>query len=356
MHETDLHLEPNEASDLCPVFDPGILEGRGWDRAFVTVLDEAPVEGALVVLGHESEAEPGLGWHAFRVQAGVDGAAGKTTDAESCARRDGVLYILGSQFGKKVGPLEPRRSWIARVGEAELAAGLDGAPVELEVARLRFGLHRAVNDALAAAAVDLLELGPLTRAAYIDQTIALGAEGAKRWAGRVTSADHPINVEGMDFRADGRLVLGLRYPTSAEGHPILVELDDVAALFDDPDAAPSCSRVWVLADVGSSEAPMGIRALDGECDDVFDAVVGDLDAANKGATVLEDHPEGGLAESAHVRFELPLVAGGGSVTTGRMHDFDGIKRVEGIARGTDDHFHYVIDEEGHVGLRTLLFA
>ena len=110
MHETDLHLEPNEASDLCPVFDPAILERRGWDRAFVTVLDEAPVEGALVVLGHETGEEPGLGWHALRVQAGVNGSAGKTTDAESCARRDGMLYVLGSQFGKKVGPLEARRS------------------------------------------------------------------------------------------------------------------------------------------------------------------------------------------------------------------------------------------------------
>ncbi len=356
MHETDLHLEPNEASDLCPVFDPAILERRGWDRAFVTVLDEAPVEGALVVLGHETGEEPGLGWHALRVEAGVNSSAGKTTDAESCARRDGMLYVLGSQFGKKVGPLEARRSWIARVSEADLAAGLDGAPVEIEIARLRFGLHRAVNDALAAAAVELLELGPLTRERYIDKTIAAGAEGGKRWAGTVTSADHPVNVEGMDFRADGRLVLGLRYPTSAGGHPLLVELAHVAALFDDPDAVPVCSRVWELEDVGSPEAPMGIRALDGEGDDIFDAVVGDLDAAGKGATVLEDHPEGGAAESAHVRFQLPLVAGGGPVSSERMHDFDGIKRVEGIARGTDNHFHYVIDEEGHVGLRTLLFG
>jgi hypothetical protein len=44
MHETDLHLEPNEASDLCRVFDRATLRRHGWDRAFATVLDEATAE------------------------------------------------------------------------------------------------------------------------------------------------------------------------------------------------------------------------------------------------------------------------------------------------------------------------
>ena len=54
------------------------------------------------------------------------------------------MYALGSQFGSKAGPLNASRSWIARVPEAALGGGV--AP--LEIARLRFGLHRAVNDAL----------------------------------------------------------------------------------------------------------------------------------------------------------------------------------------------------------------
>ena len=328
-----------------------MLEARGWDRAFVTVLDEAHAEDAFALLGHEAGAEPGEGWHAERIHLEPASAAGKTEDAEACARRDGHIYALGSQFGSKAGPLNPSRSWIARVPES--AVGGDVA-APLEIARLRFGLHRAVNDALARSGIELIERGPLTTERYIDATIARGAAKSKRWAGRVTAADHPINVEGMEFRANGRLLLGLRYPVSADGHALLVELDDVEALFADPDAVPSCSHVWELENVGDRDSPTGIRALHTEGDDLFDAVVGDLDAAGKGATILADHPEGGRAPSRHVRFSLPLVAGGGAVQVDTLHAFGAIKRVEGIALAPDGHAHYVIDEEGHVALRTLL--
>ena len=348
--ETDLHLEPNEASDLCLLEAPQLLERRGWDRAFLTVLDEAHAEESLALLGHQAGAEVGEGWHAERVPAKPSSGAGKTEDAEACARRDGFVYALGSQFGSKAGPLDAGRSWIARV--AEDALGGDDKP-ELEIARLRFGLHRAINDAIARSGVELIERGPTTTDRYIDATIARGAAKSKRWAGRVSAADHPINVEGAEFRANGRLVLGLRYPVSAAGHPLLVEVEGVEGLFADPDAVPRCSNVWEL-EVGGVDAPMGVRALNTEGDDRFDAIVGDLDAAGKGATILADHPEGGRAASLHVRFSLPLVAGGGAVAVERRHDFGSVKRVEGIALGPDGHTHYVIDEEGHVALRTLL--
>jgi hypothetical protein len=234
----------------------------------------------------------------------------------------------------------------------EAALGGDRA-APLEIARLRFGLHRAVNDALSHSGIELIERGALTTERYIAATIARGATKAKRWAGRIRETDHPINVEGMEFRANGRLLLGLRYPVSAAGHPLLVEIDDVEALFADPDALPACSHVWELESAGDRREPMGIRALHTEGDDVFDAVVGDLDAAGKGATILEDHPHGGRAPSHHVRFSLPR-ADGGSVRVDTVHEFGSIKRVEGIALAPDGHAHYVIDEEGHVALRTLL--
>jgi hypothetical protein len=353
VHQTDLHLEPNEASDLCPVEAPELLARHGWDRAFVTVLDEAHAEDAFALLGHDAGAEPGEGWQAERIHLEPASGAGRTQDAEACARRDGWIYALGSQFGSKGGPLNASRSWIARVPEAAL--GGDGA-APLEIARLRFGLHRAVNDALARSGIELIQRGPLTTERYIDATIALGAAKAKRWAGRVSAADQPINVEGMEFRANGRLLLGLRYPVSVGGHPLLVELEDVEALFADPGAVPRCSHVWELLNVGAHDEPMGVRALHTAGDDVFDAVVGDLDAAGKGATILADHPAGGRAASRHVRFSLPLAAGGGAVQVEPVHEFGALKRVEGIALAPDGHAHYVIDEEGHVALRTLLLA
>jgi hypothetical protein len=355
MHATDLQLTPNEASDLSRVFDAATLARHGWDRAFVTVLDETCAEECLALLLHEEGFELDEGWDAIRVPAEPTAGKGKTEDAEACAVRDGFVYVLGSQFGKKAGPLSARRSWIARASEdaLERAAAGGGSKPELELVRLRFALHRAVNDALAAAAVELLPLGPRSRAAYIDATIATGAEQGKRWAGTITSADHPVNVEAAEFRADGRLLLGLRYPTTADGHPILVELHDADALFDG--AAPRCGNVWVLEDAGSADAPAGLRGLETRGGDSFDAIVGDLDAAGKSATVLEDHPEGGNAASEHVRFRLPLTAGGGTVKTERVHHFGALRRVEGVAVDAAGHSHYVIDEEGRVALRTLIF-
>lgn len=355
MHETNLHLEPNEASDLCPVFERDVLEAHSWDRAFVTVLDESAAEGAIAVLGHDHGAEPGQGWRAERVHAHPTAGKGRTEDAEACARRDGSIYLFGSQFGKKAGPLSARRSWIARVAESSLAEALAGGEATLEIARMRFGLHRAVNEALVEAGVDLLPLGPAAQEAYIDATVAIGERKSKRWAGRVQPLDHPLNVEAAGFRRDGRLLLGLRYPVTAEGHPILVELDDVDAVFVDPDSVPACSGVWVLDDVGTERQPAGFRGLHTHGDDRFDAVVGDLDASGKDATLLEDHPQGASARSHHVRFDLPPSANGGRVTSAHVHDFEDVRRVEGIVVEDGGHAYYVLDEDGHVALRTLVF-
>src|ERR671910_2621591 len=111
MHETDLELTPNEASDLSRVLRPEALERHGWDRAFVTVLDEAPAERSLALLVHAAGMPLDEGWEARRVRAVPNRAAGRTQDAEACAVRDGLVYVLGSQFGGKSGPLSARRSW-----------------------------------------------------------------------------------------------------------------------------------------------------------------------------------------------------------------------------------------------------
>ena len=354
MLQTDLHLDPNEASDLCHTFEPAVLERHGWDRAFVTVLDEATAEESLALIVHKTGTDLDDGWEAIRVLADPSEGAGKTEDAEACARYDGHVYVVGSQFGKKKGPLSARRSWIARVAEDSLEEAADGGRARLEIARLRFGLHRAINDALRAARIDLIEIGPLGRESYIDSTIKTGVKKKKRWAGQVKSGDHPINVEAAEFRADGRLLIGLRYPVTADGHPIMVELSGVEDIFANPDGDLRCGNVWVVADAGSKDAPVGFRALDSHGDDTFDAIVGDLDAIGKNATVLEDHPEGAKAASEHRRFSLPLTASGGTVTSELVHHFGEQRRVEGVTVDADGHSHYVIDEEGHVALRTLL--
>jgi hypothetical protein len=138
---------------------------------------------------------------------------------------------------------------------------------------------------------------------------------------------------------------------------MLVELDDPGTLFDEPERPPACGAVWVLDGCGTPTEPVGIRGLHAHGDDRFDAIVGDLDAANKGATVLEDHPHGGAATSRHVRFTLPSQRGAGegrAVDAEVVHDFGDVRRVEGLVVHEDGSAHYVLDEEGHVALRTLL--
>lgn len=163
LHRVDLKLEPNEASDLCQVHEPGLLAAQGWDAAFLTVLDEAPVEDAIVMLGHQAGAGPTEGWSTYRLRFDAGDDAGRSDDAEVVTVRHGRVYVLGSHYGAKEGPLEPKRQWIARFDHRELAGGLEGVRPPLEVVRTKFRLHRAVNDALAAAGVSLFDIGPQAR-------------------------------------------------------------------------------------------------------------------------------------------------------------------------------------------------
>ena len=61
-----LNLEPNEASDLAVVDEPGLLEAEGCDAAYLTVLDEGRVEDSIAVLGHAGVAQVDLGTRVHR--------------------------------------------------------------------------------------------------------------------------------------------------------------------------------------------------------------------------------------------------------------------------------------------------
>src|SRR5688500_3483158 len=106
----DLELHPNEASDLALV--PVAVDR--FDQTFVTVLDEGVIEESIAVLGHSGD-DVSTGWEAIRLSLTPTGSAGKTEDAEACDFFGEHLYVLGSHFGKKDGPLEAKRAWIARV-------------------------------------------------------------------------------------------------------------------------------------------------------------------------------------------------------------------------------------------------
>jgi hypothetical protein len=350
LQSVDLHLEPNEASDLAEVHEPGLLEAHGWDRTFLTVLDEGPVEDCIALLGHEAGAGLTDGWESHRLVFAAVSEEGRTEDAEAIAVRDGRVYVFGSHYGSKTGPLQAKRHFVARFDHGELAEGLEGCTPPHEIARTRFRVHPAINDALAASGVELFELSKPARKALIDATIERGRKKDKAWVEFLEPGDLPVNIEGAAFAPDGTLIVGLRFPTTAEGRPLLVALPEVDALLDDPDPAPACGDVWWL-DTGSPDLPEGIRAMDPSRGG-FQVITGSLDALGKDSALVDHHPEGGEAGCRHLRLGA-LPAGGGAVDVTLVHDFDDLRSVEGVADGPEGHAVYVVDVDSRVDMRFL---
>jgi hypothetical protein len=120
LHRLELNLHPNEASGLLAVEDEPLLEAHGWELAFWAVLDEGEIEDCVAVIGHRRGADLAEGWEIERLHAEPLGDAGKTEDAEAITRHGGWIYIFGSQFGSKDGPLQPKRGFVARFREADV--------------------------------------------------------------------------------------------------------------------------------------------------------------------------------------------------------------------------------------------
>jgi hypothetical protein len=68
----------------------------------------------------------------------------------------------------------------------------------------------------------------------------------------VRDDDLPINFEGTAIRADGSLLLGLRFPVAADGRPILFEPDS---------AMPEVEGFWVVDAVGRNGEMAGVHDL-----------------------------------------------------------------------------------------------
>jgi hypothetical protein len=336
----ELAVGGNEASDLLPVHAPEVLERYGWTRAFWTVLDEGPVEQSIALLGRAKDRPHHWDAHLVAIDAGAE--AGRTEDAEALAYRDGNVYVIGSHFGSKRGPLRPRRAFVARFREADAALA---ESVPLSVVRNRFRLHRAINDALRAAEDTQTAVGTVAHLRFIHETRLRGTAKAKGWTSRIVDGDLPINVEAAAFTGSGSLLLGLRYPVTVDGAPILVELSDVEVLFNG--GAPVISSVRPLAVRPPSGLPLGFRALAPAPGGGYDAVLGSIDALGKSSAVLEDHPGAGEVMCRHVRFDLPV--GAGPVPVEPVADLHGFHHVEGVST-VDGETYYITDEDHRVAL------
>lgn len=312
----------NEASDLLRVRDPRLLSQLNARAAYWTVLNEGPVEQclALLVLSHDGV------WSAHHVAADAGELAGRTEDAEALAWRDGWVYVFGSHFGKKKGPLRPRRAFVARFRESM-------TPV-LDIVRHRFALHRSINDALTGLTGTA---APGVRESFIAATMRRGLDKGKSWVAQLTEADHPINIEGAAFTSSGSLLAGLRSPVTAEGLPILVELD---LEWGQP---PRVLNAYAI-DVGPG--PLGVRALSARPGGDFDVVIGSIDALDKGSVLLDEHPHARDATCRHFRFAL---TGDALIKPDLVADLAPLHHVEGASE-SDDGPVYVTDEDHRIAV------
>ncbi|CAN5132442.1 hypothetical protein BH20ACT8_BH20ACT8_16550 [soil metagenome] len=350
-HLADLNLDPNEASGLVRVDDQRLLERRGWDRAFWSVLDEVDIADGLALLGHRSGGDLARDWEVERVACRRIGDAGPADDAEAIARKGDWVYAFGSQHGGKQGPIRLREQWVARFREAGVTPqGDDGAEpaVELDVVHTEFRLHRILNDSLRDGDLDVIAFHPASREAFITKTIAeLAGTDA---AGRVRDTDWTVNVEGAEFTPTGALLLGLRFPVTADGCPIVVQLDGVERMFAERRGWPEVTALWAIDAPVRGGDLAGVRDL---ClhDDRLHVVVGDLDSAGKQSVLREDYPQGRDTVTTHVEARLDPAAQGGRLSARLVREFPEHPRIEGIAADGEGSFFYVSDEDEAVHLR-----
>ena len=350
LRRLEFNLEPNEASGLLSIENEGLLESHGWDVGFWVVLDDDRIEDCVAAVGHRGGSGPGEGWEIDRFHTEPVGDDGKTEDAESIARHDGMVYAFGSHFGSKDGPLQPKRGFVARFREAEVRHAFEDPAVEMEVSRKSFVLHRLINDALKSNGPSLMPLGERSHEAFIDQTIERGEEKDKKWDGLIHEDDYPLNVEGAAFRADGTLLLGFRFPVSADGYPLLVEVGDIERLFESGEELPEVLGFRVIDAVGKNGSVAGVRDLVLVGDELH-LVTGNIDSRDKGSVLLQDYPGGRDTVATHFQCRLPSGKDPGSLEAKVVREFPDLPRVEGIAITDDDRFFYVTDEDEGVHLR-----
>ena len=356
LFQMDLNLHPNEASGLLTIGDEELLGEHGWDLGFWAVLDEGEISDCVAAIGHRRGSPEDEGWEIERLHAEVDGDAGKTEDAEAITRdpRTGYVYILGSHFGSKSGPLQPKRGFVARFREADVGRVTEDPAMPLGVSRRSFVLHRLINDAIEESNLDLVPLGEQSHEALIEATIERGEKQGKKWAGLVREGDYPINIEGAAFRDNGNLLLGLRFPTSAEGHPILIELEGIERLFDESDSLPEVSGFWTVAAVGEGGGIAGVRdlaLLGTDSGEELHLVTGNVDSRDKDSVLIQDYPGGRETVATHFRCILPEGASSGSLEAEFVREFPSLPRVEGIAIIPEGRVFYVTDEDEGVHLR-----
>ena len=320
MKEIRIDHPHNEASALTAIHDHALLAAFGWDVAFWVISDEKPAHKSVAALGRHKDKTWSVVPLRTTLSAGSDDKPAE--DCETMARAGSFIYVFGSQYGSEEGPLEPRRHFVARFNESLVRKGKKTMRVELDLARAPFVLHRLINDALRDRRIDLIEH---------DDSAELDV--SKKWKKLVHDDDHAVNVEGSTFLPNGHLLLGLRYPVTADGHPLLVEIERIDRLFEGK--TPEIASIWIVENVGTAKAPAGVRELDARGASIH-LISGDIDDPNAGRPPGAQHE---VVARAHRRGAVRRVE------AQRIRAFRGRTNVEGIAVMDDGTVWYAYDDE-----------
>ena len=306
---------------------------------------------------HDAGARSTRAGRRCAIHAEPDGGAGRTEDAEACARvgRPRLRARLAvRQEGR--GRCGAARSWIARVSEASLGgAGGGRARARDRAAALRAppGRQRRAGRR----AVELLPLGPLAARRYIDATIA---RRRRRSASAGPGASRPPTSRSTSRPRSSAPTGGCCSGCATRSPPTGTRCWSSSTT--SRRCSPTRTRRRAAGTCGgwrtsaAREAPIGFRALDTR----WRRPLRRRSSATSTPPASPRPCSRTIRRAAGPRPARPVRAPGRrGRRAGRGRHGPRLRRdqrVEGVAIDHEGHAHYVIDEEGHVALRTLLLA
>lgn len=290
-----------EASSLLAVESTELLASLEADAAWWTCSDEGDLDEMMSIVGRR-----GREWFIEPVELAK--GSKPRTDAEALARIGEHVFVIGSNFTTKSGKRDERRAFITRFVERSI----DGR-VEADTLDLGSGLVDRALDAL-------------------DRTPLLDAK----------SSHDAVNVEGAAF-IDDALVIGLRWPVSADGQPLLLRFAGAREILSGTDwsvdAFLRLDATVITVNVGATpKRPAGVRAMTTH-NRALHLVVGQTERDRaKGKTKP--------AAARHLQADWH----GEELSVVELQRFEGFRRVEGLAPDVPGGWLYALDDEDAVVL------
>lgn len=330
----DTSFDGNEASGLLEVENFKFMEEMDWTAAFWVVCGQGKVDDSIALVAETESGERVL----VEPEIQVRDSSPETADSQALARFGNWVYVFGSHAGPVQEPLSLEHHFAARFDESDIRLDNGTPAIEMEIGHRRFILHDALNEALRESRFDLIPRGA-GEADVLERTAEQYPAAVD--AGHLSSAmDRRLRIEGAAFLDDGSAVLGLRYPVTAGGDPIIAVVHHVEGFFTDPPITPQVERVVTLDIARSEEVPTGIRALDSAGGDVFHALVGNLTDEPR-SSILGDHPTARDASVRHVEFQIPPDDRQSSRPQ-TIREFEDGQRVDGLAWSPVDKSYYAV--------------